>query len=293
MTVCIGSLARNKQIVMVCDRLLSMGSFSVDTATLKLSTLHVDWVVLFAADDTGIVPIVLREIQNQFSDHADFDTPVEIDVIVSCLREGFQKTRRMMATDKYLSTYGLTLEEFLRDGAAKFGNTGFALLRQQIEQCDLGCELLVCGFDDTRASHVLTVNDPGIVKEHNVAGYWAVGSGAYQAIGTLASRGHNGLQNLESAVYNLCEAKFAAESAPGVGKETVILVIGEDHSMSTLRPDEIASLRKEWEAIGKPRKLRTKAKELIEQSLRKNASRLTGPNRVQTSKPTSSSSDKT
>src|ERR1700730_666606 len=66
MTICIAAFTPTHEIVCVSDNMLSMagGTFSNDAATLKELMVHPDWALLFAADDVGVVPRLIRRIRD-------------------------------------------------------------------------------------------------------------------------------------------------------------------------------------------------------------------------------------
>lgn len=297
MTVCIGAISGDGEIVMVSDRLMSLSDFSVDTVAVKIQHIHADWAALFATDDASVVPLILREIGDSFADSVgNWNVKVPIDVVIACLRSGFQRARQQRASDLYLSPLGLSLDTFYQDGPSRLGKTQFALVRQAVEQANLNTRLLVCGFDDCDLPHVLTIDDPGVVGEHDVIGYWAVGSGAYQALGSLAFRRHSKAEDTISTLYNLCEAKFAAESAPGVGVDTVAVIQRGDRSTTTVGKNQIQLLRSEWETIGRPRPLTGATKRKIQQAIDstvQQAREKRAADHNQSSKRTNSSTDQT
>src|ERR1022692_4908149 len=93
---------------------------------------------------------------------------------------------------------------------------------------DLGCQFLLAGFDHDGDGHILTVENPGIVKNHDPVGFWAIGSGALSALGILFFHSMRGELPLPEVLYHICEAKFMAESAIGVGKQTNVRIVTHD-----------------------------------------------------------------
>jgi 20S proteasome alpha/beta subunit len=260
MTVCIGSVTSDGDIVLAADTLLSMGHFSADEQATKGRPLHADWDVLFAADDTSIVPVVLREFDTQIQ---TWDTPMSVEHVSRCLQGGFQAVRLAEATARFLSPYGLSMPQFLASGSTFFGPTGFALLRQKIEEYRLGCEFLITGFDHLQNPHILTVEDPGVIKDHGVSGYWAIGSGSLAALGALYAQKHSVYRTTLQAVYNVTGAKISAESAIGVGRSTFLMIRRKRREMTILKRTEIGLVRKEWERIHKPKGMPLKLQQTI------------------------------
>jgi hypothetical protein len=74
-------------------------------------------------------------------------------------------------------------------------------------------------------------------------------------LSALAQRHRSIRHLLPNAIYYACEAKFAAESALGVGRETWVTILAPDGRRCSYLSDAIVqSMRTEWERVGRPRK---------------------------------------
>jgi hypothetical protein len=255
MTVCIAAVNAFGDIVTASDQMLSMadGAFTAESVALKNAYIDPNWRAMFAAEDVGVVPGLMRQIRNRIN----WGDRIDVGAMSKILAESFQAERRQRATELYLGSYGIDLPEFMANGANIFGETGAAVIRERIEAHRLGCELLVTGHDPHGVPQIVSVSDPGIVKDHDVAGFWAIGTGWYLALSALAMRGQCSRFQTLKTVYHVCEAKFLAESAVGVGKETFVCVHRKDRSWAAVTDDHLANIRREWLRIGKPRETRT------------------------------------
>jgi hypothetical protein len=131
---------------------------------------------------------------------------------------------RQQVVDRFLARYDLTIEQFKRNGRRLFGDDEFAKLNRPIREFSLRTSFLVCGTGD-RSPHIVSVNAPdGHCINHDQLGYWAVGTGARIALSTLAGRPLGRLP-LPDLIYRVSEAKFAAETAQGVGASTLVTVL--------------------------------------------------------------------
>lgn len=294
-TVCIGAINAVGDIVTASDQMLtmSMGTFSGDEAAAKVEMLTLGWRVMFAADDVGVVPPLIRRIRSRLYSSEE---PLTVDFMIRVLRESYQEERLQRATEMYLSPFGIDLSTFLSNGAAVLGDNNLAaILRERIERHELGCELLVSGHEEvpsasvTSSAHLLVVSNPGIVKDCSVAGYWAIGSGAYLALSSLATRRQNLRHELAPMIYNVCEAKFAAESAIGVGRETFVTIHRDNETWTTMEGRDLGAIRRHWNRVGKPRPA-NRATTHINHWLDADAN---WHDATWESKPTSSSSDQT
>jgi hypothetical protein len=95
-------------------------------------------------------------------------------------------------------------------------------------QHNLQTEVLIAGVDDSGA-HLFTVVHPGQLFPADTMGYLTTGSGGLHAAVRLSLAQQCKVASLVETVYNVYEAKRAAEVAPGVGKFTDLAVIKEGH----------------------------------------------------------------
>lgn len=141
----------------------------------------------------------------------------------------------------------------MQQGRANFGDSGFRELCRDIEDVHLKADFLVHGYDPNGYPHIFTVEHPTLTKEYGRIGFWAIGSGQHSALSILFFHKYNARMPFHEAVYHICEAKFMAESALGVGKDTVLGVLRSDGTGCILRGDELKPIRQLWERKGQPR----------------------------------------
>jgi 20S proteasome alpha/beta subunit len=92
-----------------------------------------------------------------------------------------------------------------------------------VMQHNMQTEGLVAGVDGSGA-HLFVVSHPGVLLPLETMGYGAVGSGVHAAVRLSLGQQNKAASTLET-VYNVYEAKKAAEVAPGVGKLTDLAII--------------------------------------------------------------------
>lgn len=92
---------------------------------------------------------------------------------------------------------------------------------QRIENTELGLHLIVFGYDDINQAHLFTIVDPGVSKCRDSDGLAVIGSGALLAHKSLLSAELPIISQAEM-ICRVAEAKFDAEHAPGVGRDSAI-----------------------------------------------------------------------
>jgi hypothetical protein len=265
-TVCIAALADvGKSLILACDSMLSTGEFSGDKIALKLYPLtdRFQWWAMISADDIGHIVSVIDAATLKLLDLSDSNntvTHVERAVVAA-----YQGVRAQYAEDLVLVPIGLTTQDLKQQKQPD------SALMDELRRVDLGCQFLVAGFDWAGDGHIFTIEHPGIARNYDPVGCAAIGSGANAAISTLFHHSVNHEMDRARVLYHVCEAKFMAESAVGVGKHTVVKVVGGQFGASDpyqLSEEFISGIRTSWEQEGKPR-IPSKLTGEIESLLRK------------------------
>jgi hypothetical protein len=198
------------------------------------------------------------------------ESPTAQDV-ARITKAAYQARRTSQLEDMYLAAYGWGMAEFLKDGRKLLGASVFEQMKFQMDQYDLGFNLLVCGFDSMKAQFptLFEVTNPGIVTPRTVPGYYAgIGTGAANALSYLDWKKQSQKTSLAQTLYNGIAAKSLAETALAVGKETMVTVVERTSAFPerTLRERQIQEIRGIWEkeeASIRPSNLESRVIELL------------------------------
>jgi hypothetical protein len=231
--------------VAVSDTMISMDWTSGDMLSAKTQKIDRTWRAMFSGSDISPVMPILERVTKRVS-----PTPA-VDEIKFAFKEEYAGHVRSKAETQVLSVFGYSVETFRNEGLKKLGPTLFSQLFYEIKNVSMDLEFLVFGFDGK--AHVFTVSHPGAVSDYGVPGFWSIGNGCTSALGMLYNIGHKGFLSPQRALYNLCAAKFASESAAGVGKGTFALVFRGDGMVTSMVTPDLEPIRTLWEAEGRPR----------------------------------------
>jgi hypothetical protein len=266
MTVCIGGLLLSKHIVTIYDRKISLPNFSADLLMEKADPIHPNWVAMVAgADVTAAVPIwdrVRKKLGFEVAPSGQKPEEKTLDEVVRAFVASFQEFRKQEIEDRFLTQHNLTVERFINEGKKLLGVSLFTNVWNQTTSFEVKCNFLVAGFDKHKGAHLFTIDDPGIYANYDSPGFWAIGTGQEQALSSLFATETGTDPTFEALMYDLCAAKFMAESADGVGKATNVLVHEFGQHPKFYDDAAIAKLREIWEKEGKPRRP-AKAEELV------------------------------
>ncbi len=222
-TVCIAARsAVHNCIVAASDMMLSFPDDSIaatDDVAIKSLKIGRHWCALYAGDPSCALSIVTRA-DDEIRKGAD----ESIRTVQGVVKESYREELQQQITDRFLSRYNLTIDQFRKTGRRQFGDEEFAKLNAPIREFSLKTSFLVCGTGDM-FPHIVSINSPGgHIVNHDQLGYWAIGTGARIALSALAGRPLGGLP-LSDLIYRVAEAKFAAETAHGVGPRTLITLL--------------------------------------------------------------------
>jgi hypothetical protein len=264
MTVCVAAYSQSKKaFVCAVDEMISATDISADSLAIKFSGIGSNWVCMFSAADLSPVRPIIASVRQAMNPAHVQETVTEV---IAAFKAAFEAEKRKKIEATVLPP-GITLEEFYRVGLRQFGPDIFARTYNLIETVEVEVSFLVCGFSEGRPC-LFTFSDPGIEKNYDLVGFWAIGSGTNSAIGSLFNLKGVALQHraIEEIVYRVCEAKFYAESALGVGKATSAFMLessGERYMLEAVPP-----IRTIWEN-NSSRPLPAGAVEAVRQSLKR------------------------
>lgn len=211
---------RDRCMIMVADTMLSYQDVvpASEDGTEKIFFLKNGWHALFAGDPSPINGLFRRMRSDlSISETAPATNEAEeLERLKSACRKAYQAERSERVVDRYLSPYGMTLDEFRKNGYQAFGPQIFAEVNREIRDFSLGIDLLVCYW----ISAHLWNNRAG--RSHRSRLDWIRSYRQWRADGNGCSQSSpNQTPTLRDLV--LCEAKFTSETATGVGRPTSVV----------------------------------------------------------------------
>jgi 20S proteasome alpha/beta subunit len=220
---------------------------------------------MFAGMDVSSAENVINKARHLLKGSAQ-PTSLEIS---QRMREAYQSTRRTRIEDTLLSSCRWDIDYFLKNGRRLLGQAEFSSRLYQVEQFDLGCSFLLCGFfpEDADAPLLFQVDNPGFVTPQTLTGYAAIGSGSTNSLAYLDWREQTWALSMEQSLYNCIAAKSLGESALGVGAGTTGLVLTRGNpDPRNLKRREIEAIKEIWskeEAAIRPLNVRDRVSRIL------------------------------
>lgn len=264
MTLCIAAIAEHRSrthVIAISDMMLSTEAMSFEPYVPKcgMVTSSGRWIAMYAGDPSAWGAIMSR------ARPAVTATGEDVWSVQRAFESAFRFEVQRRIEGEVLSSYGLTREQFLKQGREFFGERKFETLATRIERIRLDTEVLIAGFDPGGHPHVISIVDPGVGTSHSALGFRAIGSGYVLATGSLCATYRRDASPVDLS-YRLCEAKFLGEAALGVGKHTFLVEIDQAGQHRAIFSEQLAAVRKIWQREGRP-KVPRRAAEVIRDRL--------------------------
>jgi hypothetical protein len=237
-----------KTILAVGDRRFSWGVMSTE-AGWKMQTVHRRWRVMFAgplSPMTALIDAVKTAVASaKKTPFREFGRQCSL-----AYREERQRTIETEILARHdINTYAEYQQ--LKNTDRPFFDWITDEIRVEEEQWNL----LFMGFDDSGRPHLFVITEYGRIQWCDSIGFATIGSGAWTGQNALARFGFNRFMTRAEATYGLLAAKFAAESADGVGETTgFALLTAKDklgRMLSGLNEKDIEKVKTAWKGMAK------------------------------------------
>lgn len=238
-----------------------MTDMSGDFAAIKIFGVGKHWIAQYSGADVSYVPAIVREVKATSGD--------SLASVCKAFRGAFQHQLRLKIENGILAPLGYTLEDFRKNGLSQLGAEQFAQMLFEVKSQKLDLEFLVSGFEENQAN-IFVVHSNGAIADYSELGFWAIGTGQTMALGFLFNlKRRPRFLDETTTFYRVCEAKFNAENAEGVGEQTLTGILYSDGQRTTIPLGDAKELRTLWQATAAndpPSNIRRKTEEILAQA---------------------------
>lgn len=252
MTVCVAAVSDRSTVVGVSDRMLTAGDVEFEPAQAKMWPFSSAVIGLVAGDFTvqaEILAVVDSEIKRRIAANPDEWVPVKQVAELYCKR--YRELLRSRAEATILHPLGLDLNSFLAKQSEMNPNL-VVEIAERLTRYDFDSPLamLFIGNDHDGPDEELTyvhlyATDGAKLSDYSQVGFAAIGIGKFHAESQFMFSGHWPSKPFHETLLLAYAAKKRAEVAPGVGKDTDMVVIGPGLGVSQKVEDRhIAGLEK-------------------------------------------------
>jgi hypothetical protein len=221
MTICIAAFAaENKAIACIADRAVTYSSTTggpssqADSGAEKIVELgRTGWVALIA-DDVHFA----QKVTDKIIECVGATRSPTVQQMRTWAKDAYEKCQEEEIVVRVLTPNLLTREDFSRrSNTLQPLDTKYVLeIARLIQEVDVCCTLLVCGFD-AQGPHILRVRNGGGIEPCDIEGYGVIGGGEDTSRGRMIWSETDRSDELESVMYDVFDAKVCAEIIQGVG----------------------------------------------------------------------------
>ena len=227
MTVCIAAFyGGGKGVVLASDRMVTAHipigyEFEHQEDTKIVNLARTNSTHALVAGDVLRGNEVLKLAQELM---AQKDSDVSASEAAEIIRGAYQQVRLTNISHRELEPRGLDLNNFYARHQ-QLSQQIVQIIDQALCGLDLGVEMLIAGPNNGNMHTIHTIVNPGTVHDNSAIGCGAIGSGSPHALYSLIENSYTRTLSKEKVIELVKKAKTRSEVAPGVGKETTIVVI--------------------------------------------------------------------
>jgi len=221
LTICIAAICDNsKAIVAASDRMMTANypAIEFEHNTPKIDKISENCVALTAGNALAHIELI-RTTQSIIK---KIKKPPIAD-IKEKIKDAYAKQRTKRATEFFLKPRGIDSTNEFWQNSRTLPLDIVGMIDKQMTTLKLGLELIITGVDDE--AHIYGIRNPGLSECYDTLGYYAIGSGETHVLSFLILNEYTPDLNIEEAKKLVFEAKKLAQVAPGVGKNTDMVII--------------------------------------------------------------------
>lgn len=220
MTVCVAAFAeQSKAIVCIADRAVTYPSYGSpvqsDSGMKKIIDVgDTKWCALFSGDASFAQEVTARLASKASGTARDFAWMSTNATIA------YQECYEELVENRVLRPNLLTRATFISrpTNLQPLDPQLIATVNDKLQQFELSCQLMLCGFDSA-GPHIVTLVEPGVPQWNDLEGHNAIGIGKEAATSRIAWLETESSESLPSVFYDVFDAKVNSEIIQGVGYE--------------------------------------------------------------------------
>jgi hypothetical protein len=258
MSVCIAGLSNGgKELVLVSDSKAAFGDFSADKAVHKDAPLAFGYAIQFAGNDAAHAGMIKRRVQRELKKANPEKKLLPADQVAECVHQECKVELERIQEAKVLRKHGYSSDQFVKAGKELCTDSVFFDIHSELEKVKLSLDFLVAGFDEDGNGHIRYTNSTTPPQDYDSLGFWAIGRGQHSALSSISHAIENLVLSVQrdkgTVLYHLLAAKFMAESATDVGRDTSVMVVSPTHKPEFLLLGLDEYVRERWKKDGAPR----------------------------------------
>jgi hypothetical protein len=261
MTCCIAAIASGgSHIVLVSDKMLGSSAIrGKPNGLLKVHQVHDEWWALFAGDPS-LAGDLFAGLQRLLPPGPLTVETAEAYLSTTMFEKWVSDTER-----RFLIPEGYDTESFRSEAPRRMRPGIYERVRTLRLAYELDAALLLTGFDSDGKPHILscagyddTDHTKHVPANHDMAGYFAIGTGAPGALWMMKYKEVGATMRFRDVAYYAVEGKYYGELGQGVDGSTDLVVIRRKRKSMFVDPRWIEKTYLPISVKLRPRKLKEK-----------------------------------
>lgn len=241
MTVCIAARTEG-MILLISDRMITAGDIEFEPPSFKIQQLTTSISMMYSGDSalfSEIVQNLIADVRDRVA--AEPDNWLRVGDVARLYLKHWNEVRMRRAELEIFFPLGMTRKEFA-ESTTKISPEVLDRIMNKLSGFSMsGLEVIIAGVDQRLGCplpSIYHIADDALMCMDQTA-FVAIGSGARHAESQLmVAKYFWGVPNGDALLLTY-SAKRSSEVAPGVGRETDIVVIGPNVGQTNILPDRL------------------------------------------------------
>jgi hypothetical protein len=227
MTCCIAVITQNGEVVLVSDKMIGSSTIEGEPmGLLKVEQVHADWWALFSGT-VSLAGDLFTRLKAALP-----QGPLDVLNADAYLSTVMYEKWQADTERRFLRPEGYDTSTFRDEAPQKMPAATYDKVRDARLRYYVDAGVILAGFDGKGTPHILscygfdtTDHEAYVPANHDMAGYYAIGSGAGGALWMMSYKDVGPLMSLTDAAYYAVEGKYYGELGQGVGELTDLIII--------------------------------------------------------------------
>jgi hypothetical protein len=224
-----------------------MAELTAEGIVWKLQTVHRKWRVMFSGDNSSMVALVDAVKTDAASANGD-----NVRSFARICSKAYREERERILESEVLAEHDVnSYDEYLK--LKESDRDFFEALTGNIRKVEEKWNLLFFGFDKSDRPHIFVIAEFGKIQWCDAEGFAAIGSGTWAFWTAMSRFRFDRYASRGETMWSVLSAKFAAESAEGVGEDTLFFIFKPTDrpgdTVPGLIPRHVKELREKWHQL--------------------------------------------
>jgi 20S proteasome alpha/beta subunit len=237
-TICVATISSGNMILGAADRMLTAGDIQFQPPMQKIVNMTPS-IATMVSGDMALQAEIFQHLNQAIRTEAQKKgvETITVSAVAYEYARIYSRLRLVRSAQRILAPLGLTAETFIAQQKQMAPELVNKLASEMLHFEMPEAQTIFAGLD-AQGSHLFVAID-GVITCEDAVGFAAIGAGAWHAESQLMFARYAKFDATPRALYLTYVAKKRAETAPGVGQDTDMFVIGPEPGSYSILGTEI------------------------------------------------------